>query len=329
MVWANPRVLPCRSCRYGSGVDLPTRANTIPVTGYPRVSATRSHARTRGWLYLPCTASHTYQGKFFIYLLPPSLTYPHQLPSRDGPRPLCLEPTLPRAHHLEHTSQGAVSRRPLPMPFPPHATSSPPPRSRCLKTGLAHAISHPVPPRGGLCPHHLHPTPPRAHHLDPAISRRASPTPSPAPRHLEPAASSPPPRATLSRRPSRGGLCPCRLPPHAASSPPPRSRRLKTGLAHAISRPTLPRGGLRLRHLRPTPRRAATLSLRSQDGPHPRRLPPCAVSSPHLKPAVSRRALPMPSPTPACWSHTVPKTPPQPCSLSCCTAHTLHSLLLN
>jgi len=38
----NMQVLPCRYHGYGTVSDLPTRNNTVPVTGYPRVSATGS-----------------------------------------------------------------------------------------------------------------------------------------------------------------------------------------------------------------------------------------------------------------------------------------------
>src|SRR5882724_9181732 len=99
--------------------------------GYPQVSATHSHACTCGWLYLPCATSHTYQGKFFIYLLPavshlPSpATISRQASPTPSQAPCCLEP----------------------------ATSSPPSRGGCLEAAFAHAISHP--------------TLPRAHHLDP------------------------------------------------------------------------------------------------------------------------------------------------------------------
>src|SRR5882724_8135562 len=50
----------CRAGPTGTGpvLDLPTRANTIPVTGNPRVSATRSHAR-RG----QCVASKRFNGE--------------------------------------------------------------------------------------------------------------------------------------------------------------------------------------------------------------------------------------------------------------------------
>ena len=36
----------------GPVLDLPTHTNTVPITGYLQVSATRSHARMHGWLYL-------------------------------------------------------------------------------------------------------------------------------------------------------------------------------------------------------------------------------------------------------------------------------------
>src|SRR5882724_8318544 len=78
-------------------------------------------ARTGGCICLAPPLAHIKVSSSSISS-PPSLTYPHQLLSRDGPRPLRLEPRAassppPRARPLE----AAVSRRPLPTPSPaPH-----------------------------------------------------------------------------------------------------------------------------------------------------------------------------------------------------------------
>ena len=148
--------------------DLLTHANTIPIMGYPQVSATRSHTRTHGWLYLPCATSHTYQGKSL------SLSPPHHLSSTltsyrlkpptssQSLHPLSLILPSPSPCHLPpHTASSPPSRGGLhPHCLPPHAILSPPPRSHHLETGLAHAISNPVQPR--------------ACHLEPTISRQLS-----------------------------------------------------------------------------------------------------------------------------------------------------------
>ena len=71
----------CHAGPTGTGPvsDLLTRANTVPVTGYMRVSATGSHARRERCVCLAPPVTH-FKGK--SPLPPPSLTVDHPTPSR-------------------------------------------------------------------------------------------------------------------------------------------------------------------------------------------------------------------------------------------------------
>jgi len=70
---------------------LPTCANTIPVTGYPQVSATHSHTRTHEWCVSFALPLTQFNGKSvtnspapaFTHPLPPMLSHLH-----------CLKPVL-------------------------------------------------------------------------------------------------------------------------------------------------------------------------------------------------------------------------------------------
>src|SRR5882724_7356399 len=97
--------------------------------GYPWVSATRSHARTRGWLYLACAASHTSTVSKSILSPPchlsPSTAPCHQArtasrpPSRAGahthpPPPPAIKPSPSSLHPLETAVSSWRSHPPSP-----------------------------------------------------------------------------------------------------------------------------------------------------------------------------------------------------------------------
>jgi len=174
-------------------------------------------------------------------------------------------------------------------------------------------------PRAFSCPCLLEP-PPRACHLERAISRRARPRCLPPRRPLpraisRPCAISRPARLALHslELPSQDGPCPCRLPPR-----------------RPLSQPSLAPC-----HLSPVRLEPATLSEPSQDGPCPAvscpAVPVHAVSRStlssrptSLEPAISRRPCP-------CVSHPAVPAPCylslrrlSPCAVSPCTALSRH-----
>src|SRR5882762_1946475 len=54
----------------GTVSDLPTHGNTVPVTGYPQVSATHSHTCTHQVVCL----SHAFNGKLLTLSLAPAIS---------------------------------------------------------------------------------------------------------------------------------------------------------------------------------------------------------------------------------------------------------------
>jgi len=90
----------CHAGPVGTGPvsDLPTHANTVPVTGYPRVSATHSHARRGRCLPYACLHSSKVSD-LPSPLPPPSLT--NLLPRAHlPPRAVSLAPSRCAASHL-------------------------------------------------------------------------------------------------------------------------------------------------------------------------------------------------------------------------------------
>src|SRR5882724_988026 len=181
--------------------DSLTRANTVPVTGYPRVSATGSHARRERCVCLAPPVTH-FKGKSPLPL--PSLTVDHPTPSRprrleravssllsrDGPLEtalahvrviLCAHPP-PRA-----VPQGPRRRRLEPPPLPasrcPPRTPPPPPP---LPTPPPPAVpARPLPPPPRLRPRPARPPAPPSRPA-PGRPRGGRPGPGPRLRRFEP-----------------------------------------------------------------------------------------------------------------------------------------------
>src|SRR5882762_1099690 len=126
----------------GAVLDLPTRANTVPIAGNPRVSATHSHTS-----FCSChTYLHTVRSKFLPHLLfsfiPPAtalaashvLSRTHALTlTRCRPSPLLSPSPSPS---LSPSPLSSLSRCPARMPLPLHC------RTATITPSLTHMSSH-------------------------------------------------------------------------------------------------------------------------------------------------------------------------------------------
>src|SRR5882724_5955587 len=88
--------------------DLPTHANTVPVTGYPQVSATHSHTRTHEWCVSFAPPLTQFNGKSVTNSPAPAFTHP--LP------PHAVSPALSQASPQGHDPTPAISSPPPLLP---------------------------------------------------------------------------------------------------------------------------------------------------------------------------------------------------------------------
>ena len=146
----------CRAGPAGTGPvsDLPTRANTVPVTGYPRVSATRSHVRREWFVRLAPPVTH-FNGKSPSCSPAPAVSYLSLTPapscpgclecavssllSRDGPLETALALALARARAVPqgHSPRARRLESPPPLPASRRASRT---RARCLQPPRLHPL---------------------------------------------------------------------------------------------------------------------------------------------------------------------------------------------